>query len=129
MFLSQSDDRASGGSAARSGSQPAEFTGEFVSPYFWKGCSVRNQPVLESGQSGGFPMQLFDQATNGQLLSALAGKPIGESLIERYGGLTNLAQASFDELQQVKGSPNMKLLEHYEVLRFCKYNRCNRGPF
>lgn len=48
-------------------------------------------------------MQLFEQATNGQLLSALAGKPVGESLIERYGGLTNLAQASFDELRQVKG--------------------------
>ena len=48
-------------------------------------------------------MQLFDQATNSQLLSALAGKPNGDSLIERYGGLINLAQASFDELQQVKG--------------------------
>ena len=48
-------------------------------------------------------MQLFDQATNSQLLSALAGKPVGDSLIERYGGLTNLAQASFDELRQVKG--------------------------
>lgn len=48
-------------------------------------------------------MQLFDQADNTQLLSTLAGKPVAESLMQRYGGLTNLAQASFDELQQVKG--------------------------
>ena len=48
-------------------------------------------------------MQLFEQADNTQLLSRLAGKPVAESLMQRYGGLTNLAQASFDELQQVKG--------------------------
>lgn len=48
-------------------------------------------------------MQLFEQADNTQLLSTLAGKPVAESLMQRYGGLTNLAQASFDELQQVKG--------------------------
>lgn len=48
-------------------------------------------------------MQLFEQADNTQLLSTLAGKPVAESLMQRYGGLTNLSQASFDELQQVKG--------------------------
>ena len=48
-------------------------------------------------------MQLFEQADNTQLLSRLAGKLVAESLMQRYGGLTNLAQASFDELQQVKG--------------------------
>lgn len=48
-------------------------------------------------------MQLFEQADNTQLLSTLAGKPVAESLMQRFGGLTNLAQASFDELRQVKG--------------------------
>jgi len=32
-----------------------------------------------------------------------AGKPAAEALLHQYGGLTNLAQASFDELQNVKG--------------------------
>ena len=35
-------------------------------------------------------MQLFEQADNTQLLSTLAGKPVAESLMQRYGGLTNL---------------------------------------
>ena len=48
-------------------------------------------------------MQFFDQADNTQLLSTLAGKPVAESLMQRFGGLTSLAQASFDELRQVKG--------------------------
>lgn len=48
-------------------------------------------------------MQLFEQADNTQLLSSLAGKPAAESLMERFGGLTNLAQASFDELQLTRG--------------------------
>ena len=45
----------------------------------------------------------LEHANNQELLSALAGKPAAEVLMEQYGGLTPLAQASFDELQQVKG--------------------------
>jgi DNA repair protein RadC len=48
-------------------------------------------------------MQFLDPANNIDLLSALAGKPAAEQLMKQYGGLTNLAQASFDELQHVKG--------------------------
>ena len=48
-------------------------------------------------------MQLFEQADNTQLLSTLAGKTGAESLMQRFGGLNNLAQASFDELRQVRG--------------------------
>ena len=33
----------------------------------------------------------------------LTGKPAAEALLQQYGGLTDLAQASFDELQLVKG--------------------------
>lgn len=48
-------------------------------------------------------MDQLEHADNKQLLSALAGKPVAEALMEQYTGLTNLAQASFDELQLVKG--------------------------
>jgi DNA repair protein RadC len=48
-------------------------------------------------------MQLFEEASNSQLLSTLAGKPVGDSLMQKYGQLTSLAQASFDELCQVDG--------------------------
>jgi DNA repair protein RadC len=48
-------------------------------------------------------MDQLEQANNKQLLSALAGEPVAEALMEQYAGLTKLAQASFDELQLVKG--------------------------
>ena len=48
-------------------------------------------------------MQLFEQADNTQLLSTFTGKPVAKTLMQHYGGLTNLAKASFDELQQLKG--------------------------
>ena len=48
-------------------------------------------------------MDHLEQATNVQLLSTLAGNLVAEALLNKFGGLTSLAQASFDELQQVKG--------------------------
>jgi DNA repair protein RadC len=48
-------------------------------------------------------MEQLEHASNIDLLSTLAGKPAAEALLHQYGGLTNLAQASFDELQHVKG--------------------------
>jgi DNA repair protein RadC len=48
-------------------------------------------------------MEQLEHASNIDLLSTLAGKPAAEALLHQYGGLTNLAQASFDELQNVKG--------------------------
>ena len=48
-------------------------------------------------------MGTLEHANNQELLSVLAGKPAAEVLMEQYGGLTPLAQASFHELQQVKG--------------------------
>jgi len=48
-------------------------------------------------------MEQLEHASNIDLLSTLAGKAAAEVLLHQYGGLTNLAQASFDELQQVKG--------------------------
>jgi len=48
-------------------------------------------------------MQPLEHATNGELLSKLAGKPVADALMQQYGGLVNLAQASFDELQLIKG--------------------------
>ena len=48
-------------------------------------------------------METLEYANNTELLSALAGKPVAEALINKFGGLTSLAQASFDELQQVQG--------------------------
>lgn len=48
-------------------------------------------------------MQQFEHANNAELLSTLAGKSAATALLGQYGGLTSLAQASFDELQLVKG--------------------------
>ena len=48
-------------------------------------------------------MDSLEHANNHELIAKLAGKPVADALMEQYGGLTNLAQASFDELQNVKG--------------------------
>ena len=48
-------------------------------------------------------MESLEHVPNAELLSALAGKPAAEALLGHFGGLTSLAQASFDELQHVKG--------------------------
>jgi DNA repair protein RadC len=48
-------------------------------------------------------MDGLEHASNTELLSHLTGSWAAEVLMEQYGGLTDLAQASFDELQTVKG--------------------------
>ena len=48
-------------------------------------------------------MESLEHASNVELLATLAGKPAAEALMQHYAGLTALAQASFDELQVVKG--------------------------
>jgi DNA repair protein RadC len=48
-------------------------------------------------------MEQLEHAPNAVLLSTLAGKQTAEALLEHFGGLTSLAQASFDELQLIKG--------------------------
>lgn len=48
-------------------------------------------------------MEHLEHANNKDLLSTLAGKSAADALLGQFGGLTNLAQASFDELQTVKG--------------------------
>lgn len=48
-------------------------------------------------------MEQLEHASNIDLLSTLTGKSAAEALLHQYGGLTSLAQASFDELQHVKG--------------------------
>jgi len=48
-------------------------------------------------------MEQLEHANNAELLSTLTGKAAADALVQHYGGLTNLAQASFDELQLVKG--------------------------
>ena len=48
-------------------------------------------------------MESLEHATNSDLLSHFAGKPAADALMQRFGGLTNLAQASFDDLLCVKG--------------------------
>ena len=45
----------------------------------------------------------LEHVNNQELLAHLAGPTVAEVLIQKYGGLTGLAQASFDELQNVKG--------------------------
>lgn len=48
-------------------------------------------------------MGALEHANNKELLAHLAGTSVAEALMTQYGGLTGLAQASFDELQLVKG--------------------------
>lgn len=48
-------------------------------------------------------MQGIDPVNNTELLAALAGRPVAERLMGRYDRLTDLAQASFDELRQIRG--------------------------
>jgi len=45
----------------------------------------------------------LEHATNQELIGKLAGQPAAEALMQHYGGLTDLAKASLDELQLVKG--------------------------
>ena len=48
-------------------------------------------------------MELLEHANNQELLSHLAGPSVAQALVQQYGGRTDLARASFDELQNVKG--------------------------
>jgi len=48
-------------------------------------------------------LEQLQHASNVELLSRLASKPVAEALLNRFGNLTNLAQASFAEMQQVRG--------------------------
>ena len=48
-------------------------------------------------------MESLEHANNTELLTTLAGKQAAETLMQQYGGLTSLAQASFNELQLTKG--------------------------
>jgi DNA repair protein RadC len=45
----------------------------------------------------------LEHTNNQELLSHLAGAAAADTLVKHYGGLTSLAQASFDELQRLKG--------------------------
>lgn len=48
-------------------------------------------------------MQSIELASNAELLSALTGLRPAQLLLERFGGLSPLARASLEELQQLKG--------------------------
>ena len=48
-------------------------------------------------------MQSLEQASNAELLSALAGPKPAQLLLQQFGGLAHLAKASLDELQQLHG--------------------------
>jgi DNA repair protein RadC len=48
-------------------------------------------------------MEHLQHSSNRELLSTFAGQAIADSLLNKFGGLTNLAQASIDELQEVIG--------------------------
>ena len=48
-------------------------------------------------------MEPLDHASNADLIAKLAGKTAAEALAQQFPALTDLAQASFDELQTIKG--------------------------
>ena len=45
----------------------------------------------------------FGELNNAELLSSIAGKVAGESVIKKYGSLTDLAKASFEDLVELEG--------------------------
>jgi len=49
------------------------------------------------------PLSVVEHASNTELLANIAGKSVAGLLERRYGGLMDLAQASFDELHNIKG--------------------------
>lgn len=53
-------------------------------------------------------MEPLEHANNVELLSTIAGKPAADALLQHYHRLTSLAQASFDELQLIKGISKSK---------------------
>jgi DNA repair protein RadC len=69
----------------------------------WSGQfpQTRNGAIVRGGEER--TMGPFEHANNKELLSTLTGGEAASVLMEKYGALTNLAQASFDELQSVKG--------------------------
>src|SRR5262245_53934155 len=48
-------------------------------------------------------MSNLENASNTELLAKLAGKSAADALVQQYNGLTDLAKASFDEVQLVDG--------------------------
>ena len=48
-------------------------------------------------------MQSLEQASNAELLTSITGPKPALLLLQRFGGLSHLAKASLDELQQLKG--------------------------
>ena len=48
-------------------------------------------------------VQSIDQLSNEELLSAIAGRSAANAMLQRYGRLNHLAQASFTELQEIRG--------------------------
>lgn len=53
-------------------------------------------------------MEPLQQADNVELLATLAGPSVATALLEQYGELSRLAQASCDELQRVQGLDAVK---------------------
>jgi len=53
-------------------------------------------------------MEPLQQANNVELLATLAGPSVATALLEQYGELSRLAQASCDELQRVQGLDAVK---------------------
>ena len=51
----------------------------------------------------GLFVRSLEVSTNEELLGAWAGKPAAARLVGKFGGLSSLAQASFEDLQQVPG--------------------------
>ena len=48
-------------------------------------------------------VEQMEHSSNAELLSSIAGKKAAESLLIKFGGLTDLAKASFDDLTAIPG--------------------------
>lgn len=55
-------------------------------------------------------MQSLEQVSNAELLSSLAGPKPAQLLMQRFGGLSHMAKASSEELQQLHGIGKAKAI-------------------
>lgn len=67
-----------------------------------------NAVTISCEQTAGGEVDSFEHASNSELIAYLTGKPIAEALAQQFPALTDLAKASFDDLQTIKGIGSSK---------------------
>ena len=70
-------------------------------------------------------MEQMEHSSNAELLSSIAGKKAAESLLIKFGGLTDLAKASFDDLTAIPGIGQSRAKAIKFVCRLMSWHHAN----